>query len=417
MTIEFTKDGRRVSKKAFFKGMLDDAIELGMRQLEESAHATASSIVDPETGKHAEVIVRRTGKESLQLLTNGSPAFARELERRLGIESGDVETTLNDSPTVYLAHASENKEELALPLAIKLIENGIKVWLDKWEIGPGDSLRQRMDEGLENCSHFIVLLTPESIDKNWVNAEIDAGFIRDVDGDSKFIGLRSGVAVDALTPLLKSRLCPEINLSDDGQFESLVKAIYGESDRPELGKRRERPHGLELWSQEAQELAKHLVTTSQRGRKFDPQTDVEECVSALDISTDDVRMGLLDLEDAGLIERSDSNRDHFYPLIGLFVEFDHYFLDFNNREDARTLAALVVKLNSEMVDTGDAKALVPDWSDRRFNSALNTLDELKAVKPIRYMGGNTFTYQSIHITDHTRRFVNRARSSDEASST
>lgn len=416
MKFEYKRGGRKVSQRAFFDGILDDMVEQGMKQIEENAHAAASSIVDPETGKHAEVIVRRTGKESLRLLTNGSPAFARELERRLGVDSGDVETTTKGGPIVYLAHASENKEDLAMPLAIRLMENGINVWLDKWEIRPGDSLRQRMDEGLESCTHFIVLLTPESINKKWVNAEIDAGFMRDIDGQSKFVGLRSGVTIDALTPLLKSRLCPEVNLEDDEEFESLVKAIYGESKKPELGGRpsyvQSQPDGLATWSQEAQKLAEHLIKTSKEGCKFDPQTNVEECSSALGITVDDVRMGLLDLEDNGLVERGSWNRDHFYPLIGLFVEFDRHFLDFNNREDARTLAALAVELNQEMVDTDDVKELVPDWSVRRFNSALNTLDELKAVKPLLYMGGNSYTYQSMQITDHTRRFVKRAQTSD-----
>ena len=56
-----------------------------------------------------------------------------------------------------------------------------------------------MEEGLGNCTHFVVLLTPTSMTKPWVNAEIDAAFVRRVAGVSKLIALRCGVGV--LKPL------------------------------------------------------------------------------------------------------------------------------------------------------------------------------------------------------------------------
>ena len=69
---------------------------------------------------------------------------------------------------------------------------GIEVWFDEWEIRAGDSLRRKMEEGLANCTHFVVLLTPNSLHKPWVETEIDAGFIRAVGGESRFIGIRVG---------------------------------------------------------------------------------------------------------------------------------------------------------------------------------------------------------------------------------
>ena len=51
-------------------------------------------------------------------------------------------------PLVYLAHGSEDKETIVRPLAQRLLEKGIDVWFDNWEIRAGDSLRQKMEEGL-----------------------------------------------------------------------------------------------------------------------------------------------------------------------------------------------------------------------------------------------------------------------------
>ena len=143
----FAAAGAASVQDKFFENLKREAIEQAMKELEQRIQAAAASIIDPETGKHAEVFVRRTGETQLALRTRGSPALARELEKRVGIETGSIEpmSTLpaNDVPRVYLAHASEDHVTLAKPLAERLIASGIDVWLDEWEIRAGDSCGAR----------------------------------------------------------------------------------------------------------------------------------------------------------------------------------------------------------------------------------------------------------------------------------
>jgi hypothetical protein len=194
----------------------NEAVEAGMKELEQRIHAAASSIMDPETGKHGEVFVRRTGPTELTLTTRGSPAFAREVEKSLRLGEGSIENMprepSNGVPRIYLAHASEDHDTLAKPLAHALMAQGIDVWFDEWEIRTGDSLRRKMEEGLANCTHFVVLLTPNSLHKPWVETEIDAGFVRAVGGESRFMGIRVGISVNGLSPFLRTLRCPEIHL-------------------------------------------------------------------------------------------------------------------------------------------------------------------------------------------------------------
>ena len=72
--------------------MLDSAFA----ELEEKVRGAASSIIDPETGKHADVFVRRNGDEGLIIRTKGSSSFARELEKRLGVDQGAVKSMHDD---------------------------------------------------------------------------------------------------------------------------------------------------------------------------------------------------------------------------------------------------------------------------------------------------------------------------------
>src|SRR5712691_12860113 len=51
-------------------------------------------------------------------------------------------------PKVFLSHASEDKE-FVLDFASRLRRRGVDVWLDRWEILPGDSFVDKIfDEGL-----------------------------------------------------------------------------------------------------------------------------------------------------------------------------------------------------------------------------------------------------------------------------
>lgn len=50
----------------------------------------------------------------------------------------------------FLSHVSEDKQTVALPLTETLRRAGVRVWLDKFQIEIGDSLRLKIDEGLAN---------------------------------------------------------------------------------------------------------------------------------------------------------------------------------------------------------------------------------------------------------------------------
>ncbi len=413
--LEFRSGGRRVSQDEFLETLKNEAIEAGMKQLEQRAHAAAASIVDPETGRHADVFVRRRGPTQLILCTRGSPAFARELEKRLGVDTGSVETMSTqatpDVPRVYLAHASEDHEALAKPLAQALMAQGIDVWFDEWEIRAGDSLRRKMEEGLANCTHFVVLLTPNSLHKPWVETEIDAGFIRAVGGELRFIGIRAGVSVNDLSPFLRTLRCPEVRLDRRAELEGLIADIHGVSRKPERGSApryvKTVPEGLKGWSASAIAVAEYLVRNSQCGGEMDPQANVAAVSAATGLPEEDVELGVLDLSEAGLVKclRGMMSLECFWPETGLFVEFDQHFLGFDNRRDAIAVANWLVSQKIEGINVAELAPHFPDWPVRRLNSALNYLDDAKLIHPVKAIDSSPWTMHCLNVTDRTRRFA------------
>lgn len=90
MALEFRRGGRKVSQNDFLKGLEEELIDKALEAHAQDLHGKAASVVDPETGKHAAIFVRRVGRERLTIHTSGSPGFARALEERLGLERGEV---------------------------------------------------------------------------------------------------------------------------------------------------------------------------------------------------------------------------------------------------------------------------------------------------------------------------------------
>lgn len=79
---------------------------------------------------------------------------------------------------VFVSHAWEDKEDFVDDFVDALRELGIKVWYDTSRIKWGDSMRERIDDGLKKSRFGIAVLSPNYIAENkyWTKAELDGLF-------------------------------------------------------------------------------------------------------------------------------------------------------------------------------------------------------------------------------------------------
>lgn len=84
---------------------------------------------------------------------------------------------------VFISHASEDKDEVVRPLAKALVNEGLNVWYDEFELKIGDSLRRKIDKGLANSNFGIVVLSKDFIKKGWTNYELDGIITKSVSGE------------------------------------------------------------------------------------------------------------------------------------------------------------------------------------------------------------------------------------------
>ncbi len=148
----------------------------------------------------------------------------------------DQETLGFKPPKVFLSHASEDKERFVLSFAAALCEKGIDVWLDKWEILPGDSLVDKLfEEGLKEADAVLIVVSPSSIAKPWVKEELNTAIINRITKQTKVIP----VVLDhcEVPEPLKTLVWEPIldTKSYKNELNRIVAAIFDHREKPKLG--------------------------------------------------------------------------------------------------------------------------------------------------------------------------------------
>ncbi len=360
------------------------------------------AIRDPDTGEFPTVVVRGDSLDNLKIHVEGSPKLVNLVRERLGMGTEDASGRPAPSePHAFLSYTSDNAD-LAKRIAEALQASGIETWWAEWCIGPGDSLRQKIDEGIGGCTHFLVLLTPQSIDKPWVNQEMDAGLVRKLNDQCKFLPLRFDLPASRLPPLLSGMHSPTIQTDED--IAQLVSDIYGVSRKPPRGPA---PETLKTsvdaqtgYSPAATAIAHLFVERTNHAMFSDPQFRVAKIAEETGLSVEDTKDALFELSAFFKV-----SHDHVFPHGSLFVEFDRHWKPWKPAEDALKLAADIVN------DPGfpaDCKAIADryGWDPRRLNPAVHYLLERGLVVDYRAIATQPWAIVKIvGKAEEIRRFV------------
>ena len=145
----------------------------------------------------------------------------------------------------FISHSSKDKafvERLATDLRVK---DSIDAWLDKWEITPGDAISEKLEEGLQEATVLLFILSPDSVDSEWVSRERSAWLNMQIEDEraAKREGRKPGKRLipvlykDCKIPVfLKDILYVQINDRDYNEgYTCLVDTIQGRNRRPPLG--------------------------------------------------------------------------------------------------------------------------------------------------------------------------------------
>ena len=126
---------------------------------------------------------------------------------------------------VSLSHSRQDKD-FVRKLATDLREHSVSFWLDELEMQVGDSLMERIQEGINDARYFIVVLSPHSIDSRWVRKELGTAFALEIERDEKFI--LPALLTECEEPvLLRDRVYADFRESYEIGLLGLLKALVG----------------------------------------------------------------------------------------------------------------------------------------------------------------------------------------------
>ncbi|SFQ78252.1 toll/interleukin-1 receptor domain-containing protein [Donghicola eburneus] len=398
--ISVTYNGKPFKTGDFEKDMKRKMRDIVATEMQERI----GSIRDPNTGEFPVVVVRGHQLEDMRLAVEASQQLIAIIRDRLPLEEiamidfTEIEQVV--SPKAFLSYASEDRE-IAQRVAEGIQAAGVETWWDRWEIGAGDSIVQKINQGLDGCTHFIVLLSPNSINKPWVQTEIDAGFVRRVHGEAKFIPLRCNILAEQLPPLLRALHSPALSETPEKEIEQLISDIYQLTRKPKLGAKpsvAEQPPSP--YSSAAMAVAEYFCRETTNAVWADPQIIEEDLATAVGLSLEDTKDALYELRDF-------FRESHFsvLPDKGLWTEFDRYFLDgADPQADALTIAADMMNSPNFPNKISEIAELY-EWVPRRLNPAVAYLIDRNLVRDIHYLGDGRWVTSEIERTDATRRFV------------
>lgn len=305
----------------------------------------------------------------------------------------------------FICYSHEDKD-IVSRLANELNSQGVDIWLDRWEMSPGDSLVRKIDEGIEGARFFLAVLSPCSLQSEWVRTELDAAMVKKIENACRLIPVFFGLDVKQLPPTLRSII--GVSLDDfDAGVSQIVNVYHGLSQKPQLGPAPQvkRVLGTGL-SSNAVSIAMWLAESDGFGAEGFVMHQFAEIQEATGLEYSVAEEALDELEEAVMVEliRSMNEPPLVKPRNRLFWELDPHVKGWNPEQDAKSLAATAVNMQKDIIDL-DELAGVLEWSPRRTNPAAAYLVEYCIAKGSLTTSAVPYAYNWLQVTPKTRRFA------------
>jgi hypothetical protein len=185
-----------------------DNMRPSAEQLKGELEQLAASLIErrkQERGTHAQIIaglktpIRQESPPAVvPSVTPIYPAARRRASRKKRDDEWDV----------FISHATEDKREIARPLADNLRAKGLRVWYDEFSLTLGDSLRQSIERGLARSLFGVVILSPHFFAKHWPQQELNGLATREEEGEKIILPVWHNIDAEGVrrnSPILADR--------------------------------------------------------------------------------------------------------------------------------------------------------------------------------------------------------------------
>ncbi len=164
--------------------------------------------VDEDARKKLQSDNSALAKDLANLKAQLTAAIERQAEatQPFVVENAEGQATPYD---FFISHATADKEDFVDGLVSRAQAAGLNVWYDTSTLVWGDSIRQKIDDGLRRSYFGVVVLSPHFFERPWTQYELDAIVQRDLSGSGRLLPIWHRLSQDDVVkfaPSLAGRL-------------------------------------------------------------------------------------------------------------------------------------------------------------------------------------------------------------------
>ena len=130
---------------------------------------------------------------------------------------------------VFISHNNADKKT-AREIGLYLISEDINVWFDEWKISYGESIPNKVNVGLEACTHFLLIWSEQAAKAPWVEHELNSILHKKLSDKNNNIIIIPILLDDTPLPAIVASLL-WIKYSDGNENDryNIIKAVTGET--------------------------------------------------------------------------------------------------------------------------------------------------------------------------------------------
>jgi hypothetical protein len=101
--------------------------------------------------------------------------------KTVSIGGGSMTADSDTKQSIFLSH-NRNDKPFVRRIYRELSKRDIRNWFDEAEIFPGDSLIEKIEQGITAIDYLAVFLSPDSVKSAWVKKEVSIALTREIAG-------------------------------------------------------------------------------------------------------------------------------------------------------------------------------------------------------------------------------------------
>lgn len=128
-----------------------------------------------------------------------------------------------DERVAFISHSTKDKP-FVRKLAADLVASGVKVWLDEQNILVGDSIPEKIAQGLAESDFFLIVVSENSVKSEWVKKELNSAIVNEIERRKVTI-LPIKLDGAKMPDTINDKLYADFSQSYEDGLEKLIRSI------------------------------------------------------------------------------------------------------------------------------------------------------------------------------------------------